>query len=137
MVSNKHRHACVSSDSHWIFDCCLLCRKTICKSFCKNYLHPYISKSHIRYGFLIILVRIVVYTTLQLSVIYFTSLDPACFQPTFYEYHISKGYTAMLIIYTLVELGCCLYRYSWYGPNTFVSILQFRCGCVGVSRETV
>lgn len=39
--------------------------------------------------------------------------------PTYYEYHLTKGYLAFLIIYILVELGIGCYRYSWYGENTF------------------
>lgn len=39
--------------------------------------------------------------------------------PTYYEYHLTKGYMALIIIYILVELGITCYRYSWYGPNTF------------------
>ncbi len=43
------------------------------------------------------------------------------FQPTYYEFHLTKSYLALIIIYILVELGVTCYRYSWYGPNTFVS----------------
>ena len=46
-----------------------------------------------------------------------------CFQPTYYEFNLTKGYLALLIMYILVELGTSLYKYSWYGPNTFVSTI--------------
>ncbi|ELU07593.1 hypothetical protein CAPTEDRAFT_201528 [Capitella teleta] len=39
--------------------------------------------------------------------------------PTYYEYNITKGYMTIVIMYILVDLGVALYKYSWYGPNTF------------------
>jgi len=39
--------------------------------------------------------------------------------PTYYEYTLTKTYTVVLVIYIIVELGTSLYKYSWYGPNTF------------------
>jgi len=42
-------------------------------------------------------------------------------QPTFYEFNLTKGYMAAMIMYMIIELGTSCYRYSWYGPNIFVS----------------
>jgi len=39
--------------------------------------------------------------------------------PTYYELGLTRFYMVMFIFYILVELGTSLYRYSWYGPNTF------------------
>merc|ERR1711893_313152 len=39
--------------------------------------------------------------------------------PTYYEFNITKGYLAIMIMYVLVDLGIACYKYSWYGPNTF------------------
>merc|ERR1711893_258580 len=39
--------------------------------------------------------------------------------PTYYEFNITKGYLAIMIMYILVDLGVACYKYSWYGPNTF------------------
>ena len=48
--------------------------------------------------------------------------------PTFYEYNLTKLYMALMICYILVELGCGLYRYSWYAENTFrLPYLVFIC----------
>ena len=46
-------------------------------------------------------------------------------QPTFYEYNLTKLYMGLMICYILVELGCGLYRYTWYAENTFVSMAYF------------
>lgn len=39
--------------------------------------------------------------------------------PTYYELGLTKFYMVMFIFYILTELGTQLYRYAWYGPNTF------------------
>lgn len=39
--------------------------------------------------------------------------------PTYYEFQLMKGYYVVLIMYILISLGIAIYKYSWYGPNTY------------------
>ena len=47
------------------------------------------------------------------------------FQPTYYEFQLMKGYYVILIMYTMISTGIAIYKYSWYGPNTYVSTCCF------------
>jgi hypothetical protein len=39
--------------------------------------------------------------------------------PTYYEFQITQWYLALFICYILIELGTQVYKYSYYGNNTF------------------
>lgn len=39
--------------------------------------------------------------------------------PTYYEFQITKWYFGLYICYILIEMGTQLYKYSYYGNNTF------------------
>lgn len=57
--------------------------------------------------------------------------------PTYYEYHLTKGYLAFFIIYILVELGIGCYRYSWYGENTFRLPFLIWCFLYWLTRSII
>ncbi len=113
VVGVQHRYDGVPSHPHWLFRTDCHCRQTLCEfsnstSLSTHYCQPFSAvhnfekkKQNKNIQSMNLLVSI---------------------QPTYYEFNLTKGYLALLVMYILVEMGTSLYKYSWYGPNTFVSI---------------